>query len=144
MLQQNNIKANCCFARWSMSFKFLSLKHASSMISFIDPYSVSVVMPWMELYMNDVTAATDLDDFFMADLRSASLLYLSAPVNFGHSSSNCIRNHLDLTLQTKGISTITFGPQYLYNLTMTEKIKCFYWLLLRLSKGHHFRIKRWV
>ena len=58
-------------------------------------------MPSMELYINDVTAATDLEDFFMADFRSASFLYLSAPVNFGHSSSNCIRNHLDLILQTK-------------------------------------------
>lgn len=101
LLQQNSINANCCFARWSMSLKFWSLKHASSITSFIESYNLSAVMPSMELYINDVTAATDLEDFFMADFRSASFLYLSAPVNFGHSSSNCIRNHLDLILQTK-------------------------------------------
>ena len=51
--------------------------------------------------VTDVTAATDLEDFFMTDFRSASFLYLSAPVNFGHNSSTCIQNHLDLILQTK-------------------------------------------
>lgn len=126
--KKKNFEANSCFAWswWSMSFKFLSLKHASSMKSFIDPYNLSVVMPSMELYMSDITAATDLEDFFMADFRSASFLYLSAPVSFVHSSSNCIRNHLDLSLQTKEFLPLTFGLWYLYNLTMTKKIKYMY------------------